>query len=60
MSSAYDECQYYARTLAISLLDLDVEQQNEILGYLLAELERLRPALMISADRSNQADPLSE
>ena len=44
MSKAYDEGRYLARTLAVTLLDLEPAQRNEILCYLQQELERLAHA----------------
>jgi hypothetical protein len=42
MSTAYEDCHYLARTLAISLMDLELRQQAEIIDYLDAELKRLK------------------
>jgi hypothetical protein len=44
MSKAYDEGRYLARTLAVTLLDLEPAQRTEILRYLQEELERLANA----------------
>jgi hypothetical protein len=41
MSKTYDEGRYLARTLAVTLLDLDPAQRREILRYLHDEVERL-------------------
>ncbi len=40
-SRQYDECRYLARTLAVSLQDLDAGQRNDILRFLSEELQRL-------------------
>jgi hypothetical protein len=44
MSKTYDEGRYLARTLAVTLLDLDPAQRAEILSYLHQEVERLADA----------------
>jgi hypothetical protein len=44
MSKAYDESRYLARTLAVTLLDLEPAQRHEILRYLQQEVERLANA----------------
>jgi len=40
-SRQYDECHYLARSLAVSLQDLDAEQRRDILKFLSEELQRL-------------------
>jgi hypothetical protein len=40
-SRQYDECRYLARSLAVSLQDLDAQQRSEVLSYLSEELQRL-------------------
>ena len=40
-SRQYDECRYLARSLAVSLQDLDAESRSDILSYLSEELQRL-------------------
>ena len=44
MSKMYDEGRYLARSLAVTLLDLEPAQRREILRYLQEELERLADA----------------
>ena len=44
MSKTYDEGRYLARSLAVTLLDLEPAQRREILRYLQEELERLADA----------------
>lgn len=41
MSKAYDEGRYLARSLAVTLLDLEPAQRSEILRYLQEEVARL-------------------
>jgi hypothetical protein len=41
MSRAFDDSCYLARTLAASLLDLELTGQESVLAYLRAELNRL-------------------
>jgi hypothetical protein len=41
MSKTYDEGRYLARTLAVTLIDLEPAQRREILRYLHEEVERL-------------------
>lgn len=52
MSRAYEDSHYSARTLAITLLDLQPEQRTEILRYLQQQLERLT-----HAPDGNQSNP---
>lgn len=40
-SRQFDECRYLARSLAVSLQDLDAAQRNDILRFLSEELQRL-------------------
>jgi hypothetical protein len=44
MSKTYDEGRYLARTLAVTLLDLEPAQRRESLRYLHEEVERLTDA----------------
>ncbi len=56
MSKAYDESRYLARTLAVTLLDLEPAQRNEILGYLQQEVERLAHAPNEDASEAETGD----
>jgi hypothetical protein len=60
MSKAVDDSQYLARTLAITLLDLQPAQKHEILSYLHQELERLTHVLNEDVFRSDQGEAETE
>ena len=60
MSKAYDDSRYLARTLAVTLLDLEPAQRTEILRYLQEELERLTHALNEDVSRSDQGEAETE
>ncbi len=57
MSKAYDEGRYLARTLAVTLLDLEPGQRDEILRYLQEELERLAHASHDAGTADGEAEP---
>jgi hypothetical protein len=54
-SRQYDECHYLARSLAVSLQDLDAEQRRDILNFLSEELQRL--SSQDSEDGDGAPDP---
>ena len=54
MSKTYDEGRYLARSLAVTLLDLEPAQRREILRYLQEEVERLADATEKDASEADE------
>lgn len=56
MARAYHDGLYLARTLAVTILDLEPSQRTEILDYLQRELERLTHVSKQSESDQDQAN----
>jgi hypothetical protein len=59
MSKTYDEGRYLARSLAVTLLDLEPAQRCEILRYLQEEVERLADATEKDAFKTDEDEAKS-
>ncbi|MBY0225599.1 MAG: hypothetical protein K2Q28_07330 [Hyphomicrobium sp.] len=57
MSKTYDEARYLARSLAVTLLDLEPAQRREVLRYLQEEVERLAEAPDEDTSESETHEP---